>query len=191
MSTNALEQGKVSQAMRFIDNNSNIKGVHEITENVMEKLKMKHPAAQEPHQETLLEDKNEIPETVIFEEISIELVQSVTKHIQGSGGPTKVDADFFKHIICSKFYGNNTINLCQAIVDLTKRLATESLNPECLRHFVSCRLIPLMKDTDTNEVHVRPIGIGEVIRRITGKCITTILKLDIQDMAAKKLPRRS
>ena len=43
----------------------------------------------------------------------------------------------------------------------------------------ACRLIPLIKGIDG----IRPIGIGEVIRRIMGKCVLSILKEDIKTAA--------
>ena len=165
--------------MKFIDHNASTKGVHSITQDVVDKLKEKHPTGEIADEDILLEITEKKPEPVIFEEITAELVQRVTKNIQGSGGPTKVDADFFKHILCSKFYGKNTINLCHAVADLSKRLACEKIDPTSLRHLLSCRLVPLMKDTSTdNNIQIRPIGVGEVLRRITGKCITSVLRKD-------------
>ena len=41
---------------------------------------------------------------------------------------------------------------------------------------MACRLIPLDKNPG-----VRPIGIGEVLRRIIGKAVSTFLKPDIID----------
>lgn len=108
------------------------------------------------------------------------MVKTATKELQGSGGPSKIDADFFKHIICTKFYKSHTENLCQAIADLTKLLATEETDPHFLRHFVSGRLIPLRKG-DSDQIKIRPIGIGEILRRITGKCIVKTLKTDLQE----------
>ena len=172
-------QGKVSKALKFINNDSDTKGVHQITDDIEKMLKEKHPQAKPAANDTLLEDTYETPEPVIFEEITAELVQKVAKQIDGSGGPTKVDSDFFQHIVCSKFYGKATENLCIAIADMTKRLATEYVEPEVLHHFVADRFIPLKKE----EVKVRPIGIGELLRRIAAKCIATTLKSDIQDAA--------
>ena len=58
---------------------------------------------------------------------------------------------------------------------MARKLATETLDPLTLEAYVSCRLIPLDKNPG-----VRPIGVGEVLRRIVGKCIGWVLKEDIQ-----------
>ena len=51
-------------------------------------------------------------------------------------------------------------------------------NGRDMEAFLSCTLVPLNKKPG-----VRPMGIGEVLRRIVGKSITTVLKKDIQDAA--------
>ena len=43
---------------------------------------------------------------------------------------------------------------------------------------MACRLIPLDKNSG-----LRPIGIGEVLRRIIGKAVTSVLKTKMQDAA--------
>ena len=48
----------------------------------------------------------------------------------------------------------------------------------CLEAFNASRVIPL----DKNPV-VRPIGVGEVLRRIVGKSISWVPKEDIQEAA--------
>ena len=177
--TRLMMQGKVSQAMRFISESSDIKGVYEPNEEVIKILNEKHPKAQTPDPDILHKEEFIEPEPVIFETIDADLVKIAAKEIQGSGGPSKIDADFFKHILCTKFFKNHSENLCQAIADLTKRLATERIDPKYLRHFIAGRLIPLKKD-DSNNIKIRPIGIGEILRRITGKCIVKTLKMDLQ-----------
>ena len=57
-------------------------------------------------------------------------------------------------------------------------LPTEYLDPNTLEAFVACRLIPLDKNPG-----VRLIGIGEVTRRIVGKCISWVLRKDTQQAA--------
>ena len=58
---------------------------------------------------------------------------------------------------------------------MARKISTEVLDPSVLEPFVACRLIPLDKNPG-----VRPIGVGEVLRRIIGKCVGWVLKEDIQ-----------
>ena len=50
------------------------------------------------------------------------------------------------------------------------------MDPDPLQEYTAGRLIPLDKEPESEEVKVRPIGIGEVIRRIVGKVIMLYLK---------------
>ena len=59
-----------------------------------------------------------------------------------------------------------------------RKLATEHLDPAPLEPYISCRLIPLNKNPG-----VRPIGVGEVIRRIIGKTIAWSLREEVQEAA--------
>ena len=93
-----------------------------------------------------------------------------------------MDADGWRHILCNKSYGKFSHQLCGAIAELAKIISTEEVNPHLLNEFLSCRLIPLDKGVDTaGKIGVRPIGVGEVIRRIIGKVVVNVLKQDIQD----------
>ena len=59
-----------------------------------------------------------------------------------------------------------------------QRICTSTIHPDDLSAFVACRLIPLNKCPG-----VRPIGIGEVPRRIIDKAVLSLFRLDIQDAA--------
>ena len=78
--------------------------------------------------------------------------------------------------LCSSFKSSN--NLCTALACIGKHLCITHVNPDHLSAFVACRLIPLDKYPG-----VRPIGIGEVHRRIITKAILILLKQDILDAA--------
>ena len=168
--------GKVSQATRLINNEDSIVGVHQVTPNIIKTLQDKHPKcvprsgpAQTPAVSV---------QPVIFEEIDGQSIQDAAKSTFGSGGPTQIDADGWKHILCSKSYGKASDTLAQTIADMAKRLCTEKIPSGSLRELLSCRLMPLDKNPG-----VRPIGIGEVLRRIIGKAITRLLKPDIVEAA--------
>ena len=68
--------------------------------------------------------------------------------------------------------------MCCSLAAVRRRLCTTLVDPDGLSAFVACRLIPVDKSPG-----VRPIGIGEVPRRIISKAILWILSSDIQDAA--------
>ena len=59
------------------------------------------------------------------------------------------------------------------------------MKTQTIETFLSCRLIPLDKNPG-----LRPIGVGEVLRRIAGKVIVSVLKnalVPYKYMRVKKL----
>ena len=57
---------------------------------------------------------------MIYEEIDGISVYKAAKQLQGSGGPTLIDADGWKHILCSRAYGNASSDLCEDVADLAQ-----------------------------------------------------------------------
>ena len=61
---------------------------------------------------------------------------------------------------------------------MTRNLLRHNYHPSLLEGYTACRLIPLDKNPG-----VRPIGVGEVLRRIIGKTISTMFKEEIKEAA--------
>ena len=101
-------------------------------------------------------------------------IYNAAKRTNGSAGPSGMDSDGWQRLLCSKVYGTAGTDLCESVALLTRKLCTEYVDPDPLSAFISCRLVPLDKNPG-----VRPIGIGEVLRRVMGEAITTLLKPDI------------
>ena len=55
--------------------------------------------------------------------------------------------------------------MCGVLATLTRRLKTEYIDPASIEPILASHLIPL----DKGNGEVRPIGVGEVIRRVIGK----------------------
>ena len=92
-----------------------------------------------------------------------------------------MDAESWKYFLCSRAYGKSTYHLSEAISGLAKRLCSEQIHSSSLVEFIACRLIPLDKGQDRDgNPGIRPIGIGETLRRIVGKSVMSILKNDVQ-----------
>jgi len=86
-----------------------------------------------------------------------------------------VDANGFKRILACKSFKKSSTELCDALAGLTRRLCTEVIDPLTIEPIPANRLIPL----DKGNGEVRPIGVGEVIRRIIGKCVMRVIKQDV------------
>ena len=76
-------------------------------------------------------------------------------------------------------YGKNSVTLCRSLASFGRRICSNYVDPSCLTAFNACRLIPLDKLPG-----VRPIGVVEVCRRIIGKAVMKIVKLDVMESVA-------
>ena len=118
----------------------------------------------------------DIPDSA-YQQVNGEMIREAALRTRGSGGLSGVDAVGFKRILACKSFKRSSTNSCDSIATLTERLCTEYVDPLTIEPILSNRLIPLDKGND----EVRPIGVGEVIRRLIGKCVSKIGKQDVID----------
>ena len=172
--TRLMLQGKISSALRWVTGN-NAK-LLEINDDIKSKLNSKHPEAVPPTLDRLI--CGDIPrvEPVIFEEIDADLILKSAKITRGSAGPSGLDADVWRRILCSSSFGHLSGEIRDSVAGMCRRLCTEHVDPSSISAITNCRLIPLDKQPG-----IRPIGIGEVLRRIMGKAVVMLLKPDILD----------
>ena len=120
---------------------------------------------------------NLIPEC-FFDEIDETSIFNSALRTKGSAGPSGMDSELYRRILCSKCFGSSCKSLREEIATFTKNIATKSYHPDLLQAYVSSRLIPLDKNPG-----VRPIGVGEVLRRIVGKSIRHHCQNEIKEAA--------
>ena len=188
-------QGKVNAALRFISKDTN-RGIlsldsliptgkdlnGEITwQTAIDVLREKHPKGKVAPAETLLSESEShtaefYHDPIVFEQITGEAIRQAALHTHGAAGPSGVDAYAWRRF-CSSFKSAST-DICNALAAVARRLCTTDVHPDGLTAFVACRLIPLNKNPG-----VRPIGIGEVPRRIMAKAILRTIGDDVQSAA--------
>ena len=108
-----------------------------------------------------------------FDQINGQHIKKAAMRTRGSHGPTGLNANEWRRIITQ--FGQQSVEISKTIAKIAKKLATEELNPEPMEPYIACRLIPLDKNPE-----VRPIGIGEVMRRIIGRTLTKCLKRSVR-----------
>ena len=92
-----------------------------------------------------------------------------TKRTARSG----MDANIWQKLLTSRKNLSSTSDLREAIAKLARKMCTEDCKYS--QPFINNRLVPLK--THSNDV--RPIGIGEILLRIIGKCVMDIVKEDV------------
>ena len=170
-------QGKVSAALHWITESKGT--LLKATPKVIDTLTSKHPDAAPIDHDSILQGPIYQVDDVIFEHLDATSIYNAAKHTNGAAGPSGMDSDGWQRILCSKSFKSVSIDLCEAVALMAKKLATTLVDPDSLPAYTACRLIPLDKNPG-----VRPIGIGEVLRRIIGKSITTLLKPEILSATA-------
>ena len=98
---------------------------------------------------------------------------------KGGSGPSGLDADGWQGSIASREFGTSSTGLRKTFAQLIKKVSIEELEtPTSLETLTVCRLVPIGKKPG-----LRPIGVGEVLRRIAENIIMMIFKKDITDVA--------
>ena len=112
---------------------------------------------------------------IIFDTLDDNLIQKAAIRTKGAMGPSKFDADDLRRIINSNVYGQHSVDLRKAIARMARVICSEVIEDiASLEALLACCLIPLDKNPG-----IRPIGIGEFLRRRIGKAVMFVLRKDI------------
>ena len=176
-----MTEGKISNAIRGLSdevkggvlslNDKITKGNK--TQTVFEILQEKHPKKQPANPNYVVEKSSlSLPyHPVIFDKLNTAKIRKAAMKTHGSQGPSGLDAQEWRRMLTS--FKTSSNDLCKTVSKLAIRIATEEL--DFLDAYNGCRLIALDKCPG-----VRPIGVGEVLRRIIGRSILACLKNDLK-----------
>ena len=172
-----IMHGKISAALKLLDKEGST-GVLNLTDSVMEELHQKHPSPAPIKENTLLQGPVDLVPECFFEHIDEQTVLKAALDTKGSAGPSGMDAELYRRVLCSKNFSVAGKGLREEIALFARNLATKSYHPSLIEAYVASRLIPLDKHPG-----IRPIGIGEVLRRIVGKIISRSATQEIKKAA--------
>ena len=134
----------------------------------------KHPKLQPLRAQALYEGpvRSSLNHPVAFAGISADAIRQTIQRMSGSAGPSGLDVSSWKRLCFS--FSRASSDLCVAIAHLCKRLCTEYVDPAGLETLVAFQLIALDKCPG-----VRPISVGECLRRLIGRAVVRCTKMDI------------
>ena len=178
-------EGKINAAMKLLDHQGG-SGVLPLSESTINELKRKHPAASEADPSLLIDGEPPFVDPVMFENITESTIANAALRTRGSSGPSGLDADGWRRILMSKNFGTAGHSLRSALANFARKISTTETEVLVsngttyanLEAYTACRLIPLDKNPG-----VRPIGVGEVLWRIIGKAILSVIKPEILSSA--------
>ena len=147
------------------------------TEHVRAKMALLHPIGQDVNREELLQGIPLEVHPVVFDNLAAKRIYSAALRTRGSSGPSGLDANNMKKLFCSKKHNRASESLCESLAALGRRICTKFVDPKSLESYIACRAIALNKYDGKDGI--RPIGIGEIIRRVLGKAIAQIFGADI------------
>ena len=171
--------GKVGKALRGLTSGDD-GGVHQLDDEidgrtVRDILKDKHPPVEPMSEDAVIGgDPPAPPHPIYFSSLGRQSIKSAALGTQGAAGPSGVDAENWRHFCAS--FSDASQGLCDALASCARRLASTYVHPAFLSAFTACRLIALDKQPG-----VRPIGIGEVARRIISKAILSVVGQAVQE----------
>ena len=165
-----VTKGKLSAAIKLLDREIS-SGVLTLSPAVLEELKKKHPPAADTEEESLFYGLLDIIPSGVFDLIDEQTIYNAAMKTRASAGPSGMDAEPYPRVLCSKRFNTEGKLLREEIAAMTRNLLKHSYHPSLLEYYTSCRLISLDKDPG-----LRPIGVGEVLRRTIGKTISAFFK---------------
>ena len=174
--------GRSSAAMRLLRSGSS-RGVLSLDESLEGKtvrdiLREKHPDASSANPDFIEAaplPRSQHGHAVLFESVDGEAIVKAAMATHGSAGPSGLDANAWRHFLTGY---RPSHQLADAIACLARRLCTELVDPEAVAAYTSSRLVPLDKNPG-----VRPVGIGEVVRRIIGRAALRVISADLRRVA--------
>ena len=167
-----MNKGNINSAIKLLSNNME-NGILPLNDTTLKLLKQKHPRQSEADKHLLFDDIPKSIHKIKYECIDAEVIRNTALRTRGGSGPSGMDADGWRRILTSNSFGQSSTDICIALANVAKKICVEPDQTNSLEAFLASRLIPLDKNPG-----LRPIGVGEVIRRIIGTSVIHTLKED-------------
>ena len=149
-------------------------GILDLDEKTKKEMLSKHPKPEPLHPDALL--TGEIPPSlhpVFYSELDGELIKKCALRTKGGSGVSQQEDALWHKMVTG--YKDTSSSLCNAVAVLSRRLATEYVDPKGLEALLSNRGIAIDKCPG-----LRPVGVGEIVRRIIGKAVMVVTGEKVQ-----------
>ena len=150
-------------------------GVLPLNASTKKEMCSKHPKPESIRSEALL--SGEMPPTlhpVFFKPINGDLIKKHTLRTSGGAGVSQQEDALWHKMVTS--HKDASASLSAALASVARRLATEYVDPKGLEALLANRGIAIDKCPG-----LRPVGVGEMARRIIGKAVMEVTGQKVQE----------
>ena len=147
--------------------------------SVLEALRLKHPEPADPGVSQPAFLLNSAPPPMVDLDITGGHIKTVARWLRGGAGPGGSDSSAWQDWLL--WFGGQSERLPDAVAQLARVIANGLVPWEVIRALLSSRLIALDKCPG-----VRPIGIGECLRRVMAKAVMIVAGGDVQEACGSK-----
>ena len=150
-------------------------GVLPLNAGTRRDMALKHPKAQDIHEDALI--KGEVPadvHPVFFAQLDSEAIKKHALRTSGSAGVSQQEDSLWHKMVTA--HRDTSTSLSSALALVAKRLVTEYVDPEGLEALLANRGIAIDKCPG-----LRPVGVGEIVRRIIGKAVMEVTGQKVQE----------
>ena len=118
---NMMSKGKVNRVLKLLTENMSNE-ILPLNDKTLKMLKQKHPEANEPTQEVLLQGPVRPVHQIVYEDMNESLILKAAMLIKGGSGPSGLDADGWRKILISRSFGTASSHLRKTFGLFVKRL---------------------------------------------------------------------
>jgi len=111
---------------------------------------------------------------VFYSGLDGELVKKCALRTKGGAGVSQQEDALWHKMVTG--YKDSSSSLCNAVAVMARRLATECVDPKGLEALLANRGIAIDKFPG-----LRPVGVGEIVRRIIGKAVMSVTGEKVQE----------
>ena len=153
--------------------NENDLGVEAPTNETFQRIKQMFPRRRQKQANLPTPD----PRCTTLSHIKPRQVLKAVQTFQGSGGVSHLDAKSFKRMLVNKAFRQEADRILNALAETTSKIATSSVDGDYTAPMRAVRMIAVRKPSGG----IRPVGVGEVARRIITKIIARETRNEIKE----------
>lgn len=149
-------------------------GILKLDDSTKSEMKAKHPEPEMVCHSSLI--SGVMPDAmhpIFYTALNGDLIKRCALRTRGGAGVSQQEDMLWQKMVTS--FKDTSSNLCNAVAVLARRLASEYVDPAGLDALLANRGIAIDKCPG-----LRPVGVGEIVRRIVGKAIMQVTGEEVQ-----------